>query len=238
MIQLQAAGVTDVGLRRQANEDSILLRDDVSLWAVADGMGGHQGGQWASEQVRAALERLVLTEDFDDNFRKIGQTVHAANAAIDAAGQKAGAVMGTTVAILHSLGSRFAIFWAGDSRVYLHRQGQLCRMTTDHTQVQELIDSGLLTPQEAQVHPSRHILSRAVGAAPVLTLDAIVDELEVHDRFLLCSDGLTGVVSESEISEHMQKVPPNEAAEALLKLTLARGAPDNVTIVVVASQSP
>ena len=77
-----------------------------------------------------------------------------------------------------------------------------------------------------------------MGAAPVLTLDAIVDELEVHDRFLLCSDGLTGVVSESEISEHMQKVPPNEAAEALLKLTLARGAPDNVTIVVVASQSP
>jgi serine/threonine protein phosphatase PrpC len=238
MTQFQAEGVTDVGLRRAANEDSILVRNEVSLWAVADGMGGHQGGKWASEQVRAALESLVLTEEFDENFRKIEQTVHAANGAIEAAAQKAGAVMGTTVAILHCLGQRFAIFWAGDSRIYLYRQGQLLQITTDHTQVQELVDAMVITPQEAKVHSSRHILSRAVGVSSNLTLDAVVDQLEPDDRFLLCSDGLTGVVSDQEIGDELKTNSPSEAAKNLLQLVLARGAPDNVTIIVVACRDP
>lgn len=229
----RAAGVTDVGLRRAANEDALLLRDDVSLWTVADGMGGHRDGQWASAQVRSALERATLTDDFEANFRAIEEAVHAANATIAEAAKEADAQMGTTVAILHCLGSRFAIFWAGDSRVYLYRDGQLCQMTTDHTQVQEMVERGLLAPDEASVHPNKHILSRAVGAERDLVLDAIVDEIEPHDTFLICSDGLTGVVSDSEIADCIGRSPPEEVTRELLDLVLARGAPDNVTIVAV-----
>src|SRR5262245_26486952 len=134
VLRVHAAGVTDVGLRRSANEDSLLLRDDVSLWTVADGMGGHKDGQWASSQVKAALERVTLTDDFDANCRSIAASVHAANAAIAEAGHKAHAQMGTTVVILHFLGSRFAIFSAGASDVYLHRVGQLWQITTDPPQ--------------------------------------------------------------------------------------------------------
>jgi serine/threonine protein phosphatase PrpC len=233
-LRVRAAGVTDVGLRRAANEDALLLRDDVGLWTVADGMGGHRGGQWASGQVKAALESLPLTNDFDANFRRIEQAVHAANATIAEAGEEAHSPMGTTVAILHCMGSRFAIFWAGDSRVYLQRGGQLCQMTTDHTHVQDLVDQGVITPEEAQVHPNKHILARAVGAERHLVLDAIVDQIEPNDTFLICSDGLHGVVSDTEIGERISRYEPDEAVKDLLSLVLERGAPDNVTIVAVA----
>jgi serine/threonine protein phosphatase PrpC len=233
-LRARVAGVTDVGLRRAANEDALLLRDDVSLWTVADGMGGHKNGQWASAQVKAALEGLMLTDDFEANFRRIEEAVHAANATIAEAGEEARSPMGTTVAILHCVGSRFAIFWAGDSRVYLQRDGELCQMTTDHTHVQDLVDKGVITPEEAAVHPNKHILSRAVGAERHLVLDAIVDQIEPNDTFLICSDGLTGVVSDTEIRERVSRYAPEEAVKDLLKLVLERGAPDNVTIVAVA----
>jgi serine/threonine protein phosphatase PrpC len=174
-----------------------------------------------------------LTDDFDANFRSIEEAVHAANAVIAEAGEEARAPMGTTVAILHCVGTRFAIFWAGDSRVYLQRGGRLCQMTTDHTHVQDLVDNGVITPEEAQVHPNKHILSRAVGAERRLVLDAIVDEIEPNDIFLICSDGLHGVVSDSEIAELVSNHPPEEAVKDLLNLVLARDAPDNVTIVAI-----
>jgi serine/threonine protein phosphatase PrpC len=233
-IRPHAAGVTDVGLVRAANEDSILLRDDAFLWTVADGMGGHRNGKWASEQVKDALDRVDLTDDFDTNLQRIDDAIHVAHAAIAAEGDKAGALMGTTVAILHVLGSRFAIFWAGDSRVYLCRRGQVYLLTTDHTQVQEMVDCGMLTHEEARRHPDKHILSRAVGAVPDLELDLIADDIEPHDMFLLCSDGLTAVVSDPEISERMNGASPKAATDDLLELVLSRGAPDNVSLIAVA----
>ena len=231
-----SAGVTDPGRKRSDNQDSLVVRNDVCLWAVADGMGGHLGGKWASEQIKAALDSLPLTEDFDENFRRIGGAVHSANATISARGLEAGSTMGSTVAILYSLGSRYAIFWAGDSRVYLLRGGELLRMTTDHTWVQEMIDGGLLTAADAETHPNRHVLSRAVGAAPKLTLDAVLGEIEPDDHFLLCSDGLTGVVPEPEITDHLNGNSASDATVKLLKLVLERNAPDNVTIITVVYQ--
>lgn len=228
-----AAGVTDVGRRRTDNQDAMVVRTDICLWAVADGMGGHQGGKWASTQIKESLDSLHLTGDFDENFRRISGAVHHVNATIAAAGEKAGAPMGSTVAILYCSNSRFAIFWAGDSRVYRFRGGELLRMTTDHTQVQEMVDDGLLSLQEAEKHPRRNVLSRAVGAAAKLTLDAVLGEIEPDDYFLLCSDGLTSVVSETEIGEQLGTAPPGDATRNLLDFVLARNAPDNVTIIAI-----
>ena len=231
--RFEAAGVTDTGLKRQANEDSLLLRDSDSLWAVADGMGGHRGGAWASAQIRDALQDLGLTRDFDQNFARIGNAIHAVNAAIVGESEKVDAVMGSTVAILHCCGEKFAIFWAGDSRVYLRRGGELYRITTDHSEVQDMIAAGLIDEQESRKHPRRNVLTRAVGVSPKLTLDAIVDQLEAGDTFLLCSDGLSAIASDEEIGECLVSNPFSGTADTLLQLALSRGAPDNVTVVAV-----
>ncbi len=235
-LSLHAAGVTNVGLVRRANEDSMLLRDDAALWCVADGMGGHKGGQWASQQVRDALGRVELTEDFENNLGHIEEAIRGANAIIVAAGEQARAHMGTTVAALHVVGERFAIFWAGDSRVYLCRQDKMYRLTTDHTHVQLLIDSGLISHEEARHHPEKHVLSRAVGVIQDLELDLIADRLEPYDRFVLCSDGLTAVVSDAEIGERAMTEAPDAVVNSLLELVLSRGAPDNTTIALVACE--
>jgi len=237
-LHLDAAGVTDVGRRRRENQDSMVIRNDVCLWAVADGMGGHQGGRWASEQIKNALDTLPLSGDFDGDFRQISGAVHSANTTIAAESERVGATIGSTVAVLYGSESRFAIFWAGDSRVYLLRHGELVRMTTDHTQVQEMVDEGLLTLEEAETHPDRHILSRAVGVGRKLTLDAMMGNIESGDCFLLCSDGLTGVVSEAEIGEQLGATAPDNATRQLLDLVLSRNAPDNVTIIAVLYRQP
>ncbi|HEY4264848.1 MAG TPA: protein phosphatase 2C domain-containing protein [Micropepsaceae bacterium] len=229
----EAAGTTDVGLKRGANEDSLLLRDSACLWVVADGMGGHHAGDWASQKIRDGLQNLTLTGDFDRDIALIGNAVHAINTVIFEDSEKLGAMMGSTVAVLHCRGPRFAVFWAGDSRVYLHRGGELYRITTDHSEVQEMIAAGLIGEDEAMNHPRRNIVTRAVGVSPELTLDGIADRIEAGDVFLLCSDGLTGVVTDVEIGECLEANPFPESVEALLKLTFDRGAPDNVTVAVV-----
>ncbi|MDE2474023.1 MAG: serine/threonine-protein phosphatase, partial [Alphaproteobacteria bacterium] len=181
----------------------MLVRDDAHLWIVADGMGGHHAGAWASDRIRQSLAGLELTDDFGLNFSRIDAAVHEANEAIVAESKRVGSVMGSTVAILHCCGRKFAILWVGDSRVYLRRNGELYRMTTDHSEVQEMVEAGLISDEQAAVHPRRSVLTRAVGASPVLQLDAIVDEVDSGDTFLLCSDGLSSLVSDIEIEQSM-----------------------------------
>jgi serine/threonine-protein phosphatase Stp1 len=128
---------------------------------------------------------------------------------------------------------RYGVLWAGDSRVYLWRAGELRPLTSDHTLVQEMVDQGLLTAREAQAHPLSHVVSRAVGAADEVAVDQAVGEVQVGDLFLLCSDGLLAVASEDEISEALRLRGP-AACDELMALCLARRAPDNVTMVAVA----
>ena len=144
--------------------------------------------------------------------------------------------MGSTIAVLHCCGGNFAILWAGDSRIYLQRDGALYRLTTDHSQVQEMIEAGLISEDEASTHPRRSVLTRAVGVAPALQLDAIVDQLEDGDTFLLCSDGLSTHLSDEEIGQIMDSRLPAEMAASLVRLALDRGGKDNVTVVAVACQ--
>jgi serine/threonine protein phosphatase PrpC len=142
--------------------------------------------------------------------------------------------MGSTAVALLLRDNRFAAFWAGDSRGYLLRAGVFYQLTTDHSQVQDMVVAGRLTPEEAEGHPMAHVLSRAVGVEPQLELDAVSDEAMIDDVFLICSDGLTRTIPDAEIAVMLSQDGPASTADHLIKLSLERGAPDNVSVVVVA----
>ena len=233
-LRFQDAALTHPGRVRSANEDSILARADSGLWAVADGMGGHSHGERASAAITQALESAVLPADFDAAAAAAAQAIHAANRQIWAETKALGASMGSTAVALLLRGDRFVVFWAGDSRCYLLRAGRLFQLTTDHSQVQDMVSAGRLTPEEAETHPMAHVLSRAVGVEPELELDAVSDEAMVGDTFLICSDGLTRTVGDAELAALLAGGRPAAAAEELVRLCLERGAPDNVSVVVVA----
>jgi serine/threonine protein phosphatase PrpC len=232
-LRIEAAAQTHVGLVRHANEDSFCARPEDGLWAVADGMGGHAYGDWASKRLADALERVDLPDNFEQACQAIADAIHTANAEIWEEAERRAQQMGSTVATLFVRDRRFAVLWVGDSRVYLARGDQLYRLTRDHTQVQEMIDRGLLQPEEAASHPRGHVLARAVGVGEALDVDGIVDEVEPGDVFLLCSDGLTGPVGDDELAELLVTGDARPTLDRLIALTLERGAPDNVTAILV-----
>lgn len=232
-LRFVTTAVTHPGLIRSANEDSYLSREDAGLWVVADGMGGHANGQWASTAVVGSIGAVPISGDFDTDVGAVTAAIQQANELIYSTSVEQGARMGSTTVALYMAGNRFACIWAGDSRIYLLRGGMLHRMTRDHTQVEEMLDRGMLTPEEAAHHPMSHVLSRAVGVQAVLDLDAVSDIALPRDIFLLCSDGLSGVISEAEITERLTSLPSEVACKRMLELVLARGAPDNVTMIAV-----
>ena len=234
-IRFTTSAVTHPGCSRQINEDSQLVREEDAVWAVADGMGGHLAGEVASAAIVEALGGASIGGDFDARIDRLEAILGAANRSIYEAGMRAGARMGSTAVVLHIFEGHVACLWAGDSRIYRLRDGVLARMTRDHTTVQDMVDRGLLTPQEAIHHPLGHVISRAVGVEPELDVEVRVEEVQARDVFLLCSDGLTGVISDEEIAEHLV-TSRRGTCQALLDLTLERGAPDNVTIVTVACE--
>jgi serine/threonine protein phosphatase PrpC len=219
------------GKVRSDNEDQVLARPDQGLWAVADGMGGHSNGKWSSKAITTALEAAVLPADFDEAAAAAAAAVHEANERIWT--KSAGQPMGSTVVTLLLRDNRFVVLWAGDSRCYLLRAGQLYQLTVDHSQVQDMVTSGRLTPEEAENHPMAHVLSRAVGVGPRLELDAVSDEAKVGDVFLVCSDGLTRTIPDAELATILGHGNPAVTADQLVAMCLERGAPDNVSVVVV-----
>jgi serine/threonine protein phosphatase PrpC len=231
-------GLTHVGLVRARNEDAFLDRPEIALWAVADGMGGHERGDEASAAIVAALAALRprdLTEidDFIDEVKKpltlVDRDLRARAAALGA-----GTVIASTVVSLFIYGSDFGCLWAGDSRLYLLRDGKLRQLTTDHSYVQELVDAGQLSAEQALSHPDRNVVTQAIGGGRFL-LGVRAGNVFPGDRFLLCSDGLTNMVGDAEIAREIAAAPtPQVAAERLRDLVLARGAIDNVTIIIVA----
>ncbi|SFS03852.1 PP2C family protein-serine/threonine phosphatase [Sphingomonas jatrophae] len=237
-LRLDALVRTDVGRVRDHNEDAYCERPQSGVWAVADGMGGHERGEWASATIAEALGQVPPQPDFDTLLQRAADAIHAANGRIFAEAEAKGAQMGSTVVALVVKDRRFGVLWAGDSRGYLLRGGFLHRLTRDHTQVQEMVDRGLLTPEAAEGHPMGHVLARAVGVRGTLELDAIADGVEPGDVFLLCSDGLTGVVEEPEIARMLDPSTARTAPDALVELVLERGAPDNVTVVMVSASEP
>lgn len=231
-LRFRDAVLTHPGRVRSDNEDNVLARPDEGLWVVADGMGGHANGKWSSRTIVNALEATTLPADFDAASEAAAAAVHKANERIwlKAGGQP----MGSTVVVLLLRGQRFAVFWAGDSRCYLLRAGKLYQLTVDHSQVQEMVVAGRLTPEEAENHPMAHVLSRAVGVGPRLELDAVSDEARIGDVFLVCSDGLTRVIPDDELAAILTRGNPGAMVDTLVATCLERGAPDNVSVAVVA----
>jgi protein phosphatase len=233
-VALRYAARSDVGLGRYTNnQDSGYAGPH--LLAVCDGMGGHAGGDVASS---VALGRLV---DLDGDsyggeaLRRLADALRQANAEIArrAADDPQLAGMGTTATVLMRYDRKLALAHIGDSRGYLLRDGELTRITRDHTFVQTLVDEGRISPDEAEQHPQRNIVTRVLSGHRDDEPDVSAREARVGDRYLLCSDGLTGVVSEATIAETLRGGDdPAAAAEALISMALRGGAPDNVTVVV------
>ncbi|HJO65642.1 MAG TPA: protein phosphatase 2C domain-containing protein [Sphingomonas sanguinis] len=235
-LRLVSTATTHPGLVRRVNEDRHCERPQDGLWVVADGMGGHAHGDWAAHAVVQALEGVELPADFDAAVQTVADGVHSANRRIWAEAQRREQQMGSTVVALLIRGDRFAALWVGDSRAYLLRDDMLVPLTRDHSQVQEMVDRGLIAPEDAAHHPRGHVLARAIGVGARIAVDVVADSVEPGDRFLLCSDGLSGPVMDDELRQSLSRSSPSEAVEALLAQALARGAPDNVTAIVVAAQ--
>lgn len=235
MLRFKSSSATHVGMVRKLNEDSSVSRDDAGLWAVADGMGGHQAGDLASQEVVRALEQVEVAASMSDLLRATRAAIHQANAELLAmAGQfDASRVPGSTVAALVIKDGEAAAVWAGDSRIYRLREGEVQQITRDHSHVQELLDQHLISPEEAEHHPMANVITRAVGIEDPLDLDVLRLKVNAGDRFLICSDGLSRLVSVEELQGLLQTRDLQETVNTLLHTALVRGAPDNVTIVSV-----
>lgn len=233
----ETGAVSHPGRVRKANEDQLVTRPELGLWAVADGMGGHENGALASATVAAALEGIGAASSAPDLLARLEDGVLRANAELRRIiARKGGAPMGSTLAALIVHERHFACVWSGDSRIYLVRSGRILQVSHDHTEVQDMVDKGLLTPDEAKHSPRRHIITHAIGVHDLPELDLSNGELEGGDIFVLCSDGLTEHVADEEILQAVRNAAPQAACDALLALTLERGAHDNVTVIVARYQ--
>jgi serine/threonine protein phosphatase PrpC len=239
LVRIESRALTDVGRVRAHNEDSHVASDGAGLWAVADGMGGHEGGAWASGRIVDALEAAAGAQGGLEPLREAAaDAIRAANAAILAEARSRGKQMGSTVVALIVEGNRWFVLWVGDSRAYRMRDGALTQLSRDHSQVQEMVARGLMTPEQAIGHPMGHILSRAVGVQAEIEVDAAGGEVQPGDVFLLTSDGLHNVVGDGEIARQLSREAPGRALEKLVALALANGAPDNVTGIAVWAGEP
>jgi len=230
----QSCGRTDVGMVRELNEDAFLERAEIGLWVVADGMGGHTAGDVASHMIcdrLAAIERPAGLAPFVDEVEERLLAVNAELRAI--AARREARTVGSTVVALLAHGEHAVCLWAGDSRAYLYRHGTLIAVSEDHGLVSELVAKGMLSVEEARDHPQANLITRAVGAADTLFLDAEIVELLPEDRWLLCSDGLDKEVSAAEIAEILAAEPGAPYCDLLVDLALSRGARDNVTVVAI-----
>jgi serine/threonine protein phosphatase PrpC len=231
------AAPTDVGRMRKNNEDSYLSAKPVA--AVADGMGGHSAGEVASaiaiEELAALGERgpweneTAATDDLKQAILRANRRIREM-----AASDRKLNGMGTTLVALLQDGDMVHVANVGDSRGYLLRQGELSQVTIDHSLVQELVDDGRLSPEDAERHPQRSVITRALGIDPEVEFDLFTYKLQVGDRLLLCSDGLSDVVEPTQIRNVLLRVrSPQKAARQLVTVANEQGGPDNITVIVV-----
>jgi len=241
-MKIKAFGLTDVGRRRESNQDSLLIRPEQRLYAVADGMGGHAAGEIASHIAIEALSETLERESWDgqDPAREVAGALQHAFVegnrriceSVVARGEWRG--MGTTIVAMIALDDRAVIGHVGDSRAYLLRNGTLRRLTHDHSWVSEQVRMGLMTDEEAHRHPMRNIVTRALGNRPALDVDISEAEARPADVFMLCSDGLNSMLTDDEIHgalmQHGQD--PEKACRKLVELANSKGGEDNITVIV------
>ncbi len=224
---------THVGKVRKLNEDAVLSRPDLGLWAVADGMGGHEGGDRASRMVIDALTSLSPNDQLGDFVAAAMRELESVNARLHAEARRgAGNISGSTVVALLAHGRHGVAVWAGDSRLYMFRNGILHALSRDHSQVEEWVSNGLLERHQADGHPAANVITRAIGAADSVELDTAKVEILPGDIYLLCSDGLYNELGEKAMSHILCTNDCRHAAQKLLATALAGEARDNISLVI------
>jgi serine/threonine protein phosphatase PrpC len=241
MVRLVYGARTDVGMIRSGNEDNFAVHasGDRGLFIVADGMGGHAAGEVASEMAVQIVERELqgirslddrsTAEKLAEALRKANRNIHDRTITeVDKQG------MGTTASVLLISATRYLIGQVGDSRVYLLRDGALQQLTKDHSYVQEQVDAGFLTPEQARYHPYSNVITRCVGASPEVEPDIYSGDAKLGDLFLVASDGLTGMVDDRRLQMLlMSRAEPTRKVHALISEANGRGGLDNITAIVV-----
>lgn len=232
--RFETGAATHCGKVRHENEDRYLLQPDLGVFAVADGMGGHADGALASSTLVDSLESIGAPASAADLLARFEDRILRANSRLrELAQARGGGIIGTTLAVLLIYETHFACVWSGDSRIYRVRAGAIAQLSRDHTEVQDLIEQGLLSPEEARSWPRRNVITRAIGVHEEPELELEHGTLSHGDVFVICSDGLTTHVDDDEILSHVAGSLCQEACEALIALTLERGATDNVTVLVL-----
>ncbi len=228
-------GITNAGKVRDYNEDSFLDKPEIGLWVVADGMGGHEGGDVASQLIVNSLGKIHKDVTLDRYIDDIEDRLTEINNHLIAKARELGekVTIGSTVVGMLAYDSFCTFFWAGDSRLYRLRSGSLRRLSADHSQVEIYVQQGRIRREEAETHPQSNVIIRAVGAAKNLYVDFDIQKMQSGDRYMLCSDGLTKHLTDTEFEEMLGKDNAEKACKALIKLTLERGAGDNVTTIVI-----
>jgi protein phosphatase len=229
----ESYGVSHKGCVRDHNEDSYLVEPQIGLWVVADGMGGHEAGEVASASIVEHLATIGIASSAPDLRARFEDRLNRAHAEIRRIARSRGVTIGSTVAALLAMDGRFACLWSGDSRVYLVRDAAISQISRDHTEVQELLDSGVISAAEAENWPRRNVITRAIGVNDEIAIDFQQGETLAGDIFILSTDGLTAHVSDAEIATAALSAAPQAACEKLLSMVLERGGTDNVTIVLV-----
>lgn len=224
---------TDVGKVRANNQDAPIVSEKLRLYGVADGMGGHKGGEVASTSARDDLLREL--EGKTPSVAALSGAIEEVNRQIYHQQEHDDALtgMGTTLSVLWMSDNFVYIGHVGDSRVYLLRDGEFKQMTLDHSLVERLVREGVLTEEEAQNHPMRNIITRAIGTDESVEVDVVVEERRKGDLWLACSDGLHGLVDDRQMRDALRQYAPEKAADVLLKAALDAGGRDNVTLVIV-----
>jgi serine/threonine protein phosphatase PrpC len=230
-----SASVTHVGNVRKVNEDSVLDLPSRGLWVVADGMGGHAAGDVASQMIVETLRRVPSVDKFSDFVNVVEDHLLEANRRLYEMSMSGPEqrVIGSTVAALLAFGNHCICAWVGDSRVYRLRGGAFEQITRDHSEVEEMLEQGLITPEAAVDHPSGNIITRAVGGASELFVDLELHRLQKGDRFLICSDGLYKDLSDDEMRVCLADGNCKQVCQNLMDMALARECADNVTVAVV-----
>lgn len=233
-VHYRSACFSHVGMVRQINEDAFLELSQNGLWAIADGMGGHAAGDYVANLIVDSLRRAIPGDSLFTYTGALREALGRVNASVRKETLHRGvSVMGSTVVLLVVQGNRGVCLWAGDSRLYRLRDGHLQRISRDHSYVQSLQDSGLLSEAQARVHPHANIVTRAVGVQDTLDLAAIDLEILPGDTWLLCSDGVNKTTEDHEILNVLGHPDPWQVVRSLVHLGLTRGAPDNITAIVV-----
>jgi protein phosphatase/serine/threonine-protein phosphatase Stp1 len=236
MVRFRSWAVSHPGAVRTHNEDNYVDRPDIGLWAVADGAGGHDAGEVASQMIAETLSSLPAGLSAAELLAQVRLRITATHQWLRDEAAKRGprSVIASTLVVLLARDGHFACLWAGDSRIYLLRDGRLAQVTRDHSLVQELVDAGTITAKEAEGHPRANVITRAVGAdCDPLELEKISGRLIVGDRFLLCSDGLNKTISDAELGGLLGGDGPQSASDRLIAEALSRRATDNVTAITV-----